>query len=223
MEKKNFAAILDSALLEPEKTLIQLEELCSQAKANGYAAVAVMPSRIKQAAELLEGSNVRVCVALGFPLGMTTPEVKAFEAGQAIDNGALDVDMVMNIGAMKDKDYDLVYRDIKGVVDVSKAKNKGVIVKVILETCLLTDEEKVKACEISLKAGADYVKTSTGFNADGATVHDIKLMYKAVGDKIGVKAAGRVRSYQDAVDMTNAGANRIGCSARAAAAIVRGE
>lgn len=223
MEKKNFAPILDSALLEPEKTLSQLEELCSQAMESGYAAVAVMPSRVAQAAKLLKGSKVRVCVALGFPLGMTTPEVKAFEAAQAIDNGAMDVDMVMNIGAMKDKDYDLVYRDIRGVVDAAKAKKPGVVVKVILETCLLTDEEKVKACEIAAKAGADYVKTSTGFNADGATVPDIELMYRTVGDRIGVKAAGRVRTYGDAVRMTEAGANRIGCSARAAAAIVRGE
>lgn len=223
MEKKDFASIIDSALLEPEKTLAQLEVLCAQAKSSGYAAVAVMPSRVRQAADLLKGSGVRVCVALGFPLGMTTPEVKAFEAVQAIENGAMDIDMVINVGAIKDGDFDLVYRDIKGVVDAARAKKDGVVVKVILETCLLTDEEKVKACEISEKAGADYVKTSTGFNADGATVHDIELMYRTVGNRIGVKAAGRVRTYEDAVRFTEAGANRIGCSARAAAAIVSGE
>ncbi len=223
MEKKNFASIIDSALLEPEKTLAQLEVLCAQAKSSGYAAVAVMPSRVRQAAGLLKGSGVRVCVALGFPLGMTTPEVKAFEAVQAIENGAMDIDMVINVGAIKDGDFDLVYRDIKGVADAAKAKKDGVVVKVILETCLLTDEEKVKACEIAEKAGADYVKTSTGFNADGATVRDIELMYRTVGNRIGVKAAGRVRTYEDAVRFTEAGANRIGCSARAAAAIVSGE
>ena len=223
MEKRNFASIIDSSLLEPERTLEQLEELCRQARADGYAAVAVMPSRVRQAAGLLEGSGVRVCAAIGFPLGTTTPETKAFEAAQAIDNGALDVDMVMNIGALKDKDYELVYRDIRGVVDVSKAKSPDAVVKVVLETCLLTDEEKVKACEIVLKAGAVFVKTSTGFNAAGATVHDVELMYRAVGGRIGVKAAGRIRTYGDAVKLTEAGATRLGCGTGSAAAIVRGE
>jgi deoxyribose-phosphate aldolase len=223
MEKMNFASIIDSALLESEKTLDQLEALCAQAVSGGYAAVAVMPYRVKQAAKLLEGSNVRVCAAIGFPFGMTTPEVKAFEAIQAVDNGAMDIDMVINVGAIKDRNFDVVYNDIKGVVEAAKAQKSGVVVKVILETCLLTDDEKVIACKIAEQAGADFVKTSTGFNADGATVHDIELMYKAVGDKIGVKAAGRVRTYDDAVKFTNAGATRIGCSARAAACIVSGE
>lgn len=220
MEKKNFASILDCAMLEPETTLKQLEEICLNAVKYGYAAVSVMPYRVKQAAKLLEGSGIRVCAAVGFPFGMTSSAAKAFEASQAVSDGALDVDMVINVGAIKDNNFDDVYNDIKGVVDATKSKAKNVVVKVILETCLLSDEEKIKACETALKAGADFVKTSTGFNKDGATVHDIELMKKTVGDRIGVKAAGRVRTYEDAVAFTQAGSTRLGCSARSALEIV---
>lgn len=220
MEKKNFASILDCAMLEPEATLKQLEGICLNAVKYGYAAVAVMPYRVKQAAKLLEGSGIRVCAAVGFPFGMTSSAAKAFEASQAVNDGALDVDMVINVGAIKDNNFDDVYNDIKGVVDATKSKAKNVVVKVILETCLLSDEEKIKACETALKAGADFVKTSTGFNKDGATVHDIELMKKTVGDRIGVKAAGRVRTYEDAVAFTQAGSTRLGCSARSALEIV---
>jgi deoxyribose-phosphate aldolase len=154
---------------------------------------------------------------------MTSSAAKAFEASQAVNDGALDVDMVINVGAIKDNNFDDVYDDIKGVVDATKSKAKNVVVKVILETCLLSDEEKIKACETALKAGADFVKTSTGFNKDGATVHDIELMKKTVGDRIGVKVAGRVRTYEDAVAFTQAGSTRLGCSARSALEIVNSE
>jgi deoxyribose-phosphate aldolase len=220
LEKKNFASILDCAMLEPETTLKQLEEICGNAVKYGYAAVAVMPYRVKQAVIFLEGSNVRVCAALGFPLGMTTPEVKAFEASQAIRDGALDVDMVINVGAIKDNNFEDVYNDIEGVVEAAKSSGKDIVVKVILETCLLTDEEKIKACETAQKAGADFVKTSTGFNKEGATIHDLELMKKTVGDHMGVKAAGKVRTYEDAVAFTQAGSTRLGCSARSALVIV---
>ncbi len=222
MKKKDFSSILDSALLEPETTIQQLKELCSNAVEHGYAAVAVMPHRVKQAAKFLENSRVKVDVAVGFPFGMTTTAVKAFEAAEAIANGAMDVDMVINVGAVKDKDFDYIYNDIKAVVDASKGKNNEVIVKVILETCLLTDKEKIRVCEIAEKAGADYVKTSTGFNKDGANVHDLELMRKAVSEKVGVKAAGKVRTYEDAVAFTQAGSTRLGCSAKSALNIVRG-
>ena len=219
MEKKNYASILDVALLEPETTMAQLEELCANAKKYGYSAVAVMPSRVKAAAQLLKGSSVKVDVAISFPFGMTTTAVKVLETAEAIDNGASEVDMVINIGKFRDGDYDAVFEDMKAVVDAAKAKG-DIIVKAILETGLLTDEEIVKACELAEKAGMDFVKTSTGFSKGGANAHVLKLMKKSVSDVVEVKASGQVRTYENAVDFTQAGSTRLGCSARSALAIV---
>ena len=156
----------------------------------------------------IKGSEVKVCTVIGFPLGANTKEVKGFEALDAVNKGAEEIDMVINIGALKDKKYDYVYEEIKYIKECCK----GRLLKVIIETCLLTDEEKVKACELSVKAGADYVKTSTGFSTGGATVSDIALMRKTVGPDLGVKASGGVRTYEDMVNMVEAGATRIGTS-----------
>ena len=221
MKKKNFASILDAALLEPETTMKQLEELCENAKKYGYAAVGVMPSRVKTAVELLRGSNVKVLVAVGFPFGMTTPSVKAHEAAEAIDNGASEVDMVINIGKMKDGDYTAVLEDMKAVVETTKAKG-DIVVKAILETGYLTDDEIVKACQLAEEAGMDYVKTSTGFGEGYATVPILELMRKSVSPKVGIKASGKVRTYEKALDFTNVGCTRLGCSAKSAIAIVQG-
>ena len=167
------------------------------------------PTWVKKSAELLKGTDVKVCTVIGFPLGANTPEVKAFEAENAIQNGATEVDMVINIGALKGGDDALVQRDIESVVNVSKGK---ALSKVIIETALLTDEEKVRACELAKKAGADYVKTSTGFSTGGATLEDIKLMRATVGPDMGVKASGGVRTTEDAKQFIEAGATRLGSS-----------
>jgi deoxyribose-phosphate aldolase len=173
--------------------------------------VCVNPTWVELCAQLLKGSDVKVCTVIGFPLGATSPEVKAFETQDAINHGAGEIDMVINIGALKARDLELVAKDIRGVVTTSHA---GVaIVKVIIEAALLTDEEKTIACLLSKEAGADFVKTSTGFASGGATVHDVELMRKAVGPEMGVKAAGGVRTYEDAENMLKAGATRIGASA----------
>ncbi|WP_331487992.1 deoxyribose-phosphate aldolase [Caminicella sporogenes] len=208
---------IDHTLLKPQATEEQIIKVCSEAKKYGFASVCVNPYYTSLVRKELEGTNVKTCVVIGFPLGANTKEVKAFETKQAIENGAQEVDMVINIGALKDKKYDVVRDDIKAVVDAAKGK---ALVKVIIETCLLTDEEKIKACEIAKEAGADFVKTSTGFSTGGATVEDVKLMRKTVGPDMGVKASGGVRSKEDAEAVINAGANRIGASA--SVAIVEG-
>jgi len=210
------ASMIDHTLLKPEATKAQIETLCAEAKEYVFASVCVNPTWVKTAADLLAGTPVKVCTVIGFPLGANTPEVKAFETKNAIENGATEVDMVINIGALKDKNYDLVERDIRAVVEAAN----GVLTKVIIESCLLTDEEKVIACELSVKAGADYVKTSTGFSTGGATAEDIALMRKTVGPEIGVKASGGVRSAEDAKVMIDNGATRIGASS--GIAIVKG-
>ncbi len=169
------------------------------------------PTHVKLCADLLQGTKVKVCTVIGFPLGATAPEVKAFEAQQAIHDGATEIDMVINIGALKAEDYTLVARDIHEVVRVGHAS--GALVKVIIETALLLDEEKVKACLLSKESGADFVKTSTGFSGGGATVEDIALMRRAVGPEMGVKASGGVRNFEDAQNLVNAGATRLGASA----------
>ncbi|MER2259152.1 MAG: deoxyribose-phosphate aldolase, partial [Priestia megaterium] len=175
-----------------------------------FASVCVNPTWVKKAAELLKDApEVKVCTVIGFPLGATTSAVKAFETTNAIENGADEVDMVINIGALKDKNYDLVQSDIQAVVDAAKGK---ALVKVIIETALLTDEEKAKVSELAVKAGADFVKTSTGFSTGGATVEDVALMRKTVGPDVGVKASGGVRGLEDAKAMIEAGATRIGAS-----------
>lgn len=206
---KNLAAYIDHTLLKPEATAEDVKKLCAEAREHHFASVCVNPSYVKLAAEELRGSGVTACCVAGFPFGAHTPEAKAAETAQAVADGAGEVDMVINVGAVKSGDWDLVERDIAAVV---KAAGKAGV-KVILETCLLTDGEKVRACEISKKAGAAFVKTSTGYSTGGATIHDVALMRKTVGPDMGVKASGGVRTYEDAVAMLEAGASRLGASA----------
>jgi deoxyribose-phosphate aldolase len=213
----NVARMIDHTLLKADTTKDQIEKICAEAKEYNFASVCVNPTWVKLSSELLNGTEVKVCTVIGFPLGASTPETKAFETKSTIENGATEVDMVINIGALKGGDNELVERDIRAVVDAAKGK---ALTKVIIETCLLTEEEKVRACELSVKAGADFVKTSTGFSTGGATVEDIALMRKTVGPDIGVKASGGVRSAEDAQKMIEAGATRIGASS--GAAIVNG-
>lgn len=208
--KQNIARMIDHTVLKAFSTREDVIKVCNEAKEYGFFSVCINPTHIELAKKELEGSAVKVCTVIGFPLGANTSEVKAFETKDAIAKGAHEVDMVINIGALKDKDYDLVYKDIKSVVD---AANKEALVKVIIETCYLTDEEKKIACELSVKAGADYVKTSTGFGTGGSTPEDIKLMRDVVGPNIGVKASGGVRTTEDAIKVIDAGASRIGASA----------
>lgn len=205
----NLNKYIDHTLLKADATKEQITKLCNEAKEYDFASVCVNTCYVPLAKELLNGSDVKVCCVVGFPLGAMDSESKAYEAKTAVKNGAEEVDMVINIGALKDKDYDYVTKDIKAVVEASKPA----IVKVIIEACLLTDEEKVEACKCSLNAGAEFVKTSTGFSTGGATVEDVKLMRQTVGDKCKVKAAGGIRSYEDALKMIDAGADRLGCSA----------
>ena len=205
---QNYAAMIDHTLLKAEATRDQIKKLCEEAKQYGFASVCVNPTWVKYAAELLDGAESVVCTVIGFPLGANTSAVKALETKDAIANGASEIDMVINIGAMKNGEFDLVREDIKAVVDAAN----GTLVKVIIETSLLTDEEKVKACELAVLAGADFVKTSTGFSTGGATAEDIALMRKTVGPEIGVKASGGVRSLEDMKLMVENGATRIGAS-----------
>ncbi|WP_433743229.1 deoxyribose-phosphate aldolase [Falsibacillus pallidus] len=206
---QNIAKMIDHTLLKPEATSAQIEALCLEAKEYGFASVCVNPTWVAKAYEILKDTDVLVCTVIGFPLGASTPETKAFETKNAIENGAKEVDMVINIGALKDGSDDLVEKDIRAVVEAAKGK---ALTKVIIETCLLTDEEKVRACELSVKAGADYVKTSTGFSTGGSTPEDVALMRKTVGPDVGVKASGGVRSAEDADKVIKAGATRIGAS-----------
>ncbi|BDD38577.1 MULTISPECIES: deoxyribose-phosphate aldolase [Streptococcus] len=199
---------IDHTILKPETTQEQVEKILAEAKEYDFASVCVNPTWVALAAESLKDSDVKVCTVIGFPLGANTPAVKAFETKDAIANGADEIDMVINIGALKSGNYDLVFEDIKAVVEASDNK----LVKVIIETCLLTEDEKVKACQLSQEAGADYVKTSTGFSTGGATVADVALMRKTVGPDLGVKASGGARSYEDAIAFIEAGATRIGAS-----------
>jgi deoxyribose-phosphate aldolase len=211
--KTNVAAMIDHTLLKPESTKEQIETLCQEARENKFFSVCINPTWVRTAKELLQGSDVKVCTVIGFPLGATTSETKAFETTNAIEHGADEVDMVINIGALKDHNDELVERDIRAVVEAAKGK---ALTKVIIETSLLTKEEKIRACDLSVKAGADYVKTSTGFSTGGATFEDIALMRKTVGPDIGVKASGGVRSTEDAQKMIEAGATRIGASSSVA-------
>ncbi|MEI4528430.1 deoxyribose-phosphate aldolase [Priestia megaterium] len=207
---QNITGIIDHTLLKADATEEQITVLAHEAKEYSFASVCVNPTWVKKAAELLKDApEVKVCTVIGFPLGATTSAVKAFETTNAIENGADEVDMVINIGALKDKNYDLVQSDIQAVVDAAKGK---ALVKVIIETALLTDEEKAKVSELAVKAGADFVKTSTGFSTGGATVEDVALMRKTVGPNVGVKASGGVRGLEDAKAMIEAGATRIGAS-----------
>ncbi len=214
---KEIAKMIDHTLLKAEATKDQIEQLCAEAKEYQFASVCVNPTWVAYASELLKETGVDVCTVIGFPLGANTPETKAFETTNAIENGATEVDMVINIGALKNGDDSLVERDIQAVVNAAKGK---ALTKVIIETSLLTEEEKVRACKLAVSAGTDFVKTSTGFSTGGATVDDIALMRKTVGPTIGVKASGGVRSAEDAKNMIDAGATRIGASS--GIAIVKG-
>ncbi|MFN2280737.1 MAG: deoxyribose-phosphate aldolase [Anaerolineales bacterium] len=205
------ASLIDHTLLKPDATADQIAQLCYEARKYKFASVCVNPTHVKLCAELLHGTQVKVCTVIGFPLGASSPEVKAFEAQTAIKDGATEIDMVLNIGALKAGDLTLAAQDIHEVVRVGH--NAGAIVKVIIETSLLNDEEKITACLLAKEAGADFVKTSTGFSGGGATVEDITLMRRAVGPDMGVKASGGVRDFEDAQSMVKAGATRIGASA----------
>ncbi|WP_409251416.1 deoxyribose-phosphate aldolase [Bacillus sp. SCS-153A] len=207
--ENNIAKMIDHTLLKADSTKDQVTKICEEAKEYNFASVCVNPGWVKYSAELLQGTDVKVCTVIGFPLGATTSETKAFETKDAIEKGATEVDMVINIGALKDGNDDLVKQDIQAVTEAAKGK---ALTKVIIETSLLTDEEKERACRLAVEAGTDFVKTSTGFSTGGATIEDIKLMRKTVGPDIGVKASGGVRSVEDAKNMIEAGATRIGAS-----------
>lgn len=201
---------IDHTILKPDATTEEVKKVCSEAKEYKFASVCINPYYAKLVSKELAGTDVKTCVVIGFPLGANNKEVKAFEATKAVANGAQEVDMVINIAALKDKEYDVVENDIKAVVESVKGK---ALVKVIIECCLLIKEEMVVACKLSLKAGTNFVKTSTGFSTSGAKAEDVKLMRETVGKDIGVKAAGGIRDYKTTMEMINAGASRIGASA----------
>ncbi|PIS29561.1 MAG: deoxyribose-phosphate aldolase [Candidatus Marinimicrobia bacterium CG08_land_8_20_14_0_20_45_22] len=205
---KNIAAIIDHTALKPEATPADIEKLCQEAKTYGFAAVCVNPTYVKMCSELLAESSIAVASVVGFPLGASTIQMKSAETSEAVENGANEIDMVIPVGRLKSGDYDHVRRDIQAVVSAASGK----LVKVIIEAALLTDDEKVIACQIAQQAGAHFVKTSTGFSKSGATPDDVALMRKVVGDSMGVKAAGGIRTFADAMVMVHAGANRIGAS-----------
>jgi deoxyribose-phosphate aldolase len=205
------AHMIDHTLLKPDATQDEVAQLCYEARKHKFASVCVNPSYVKLCSELLEGSGVEVCAVVGFPLGATPTDGKVFETQQAIREGASEVDMVINVGALKSRDYELVECDIASIANACHADNA--ILKVIIEAALLTDEEKVVACQLSKVAGADFVKTSTGFGPGGATIEDVALMRRVVGPTMGVKAAGGIRTFEDAQKMIAAGASRLGASA----------
>lgn len=213
MNRSELARMIDHTLLKTEATEDDVRRLCQEALEYGFASVCVQPVYVSLAARLLEGSPVKVCSVAGFPFGANLTETKAFEARAAVDDGAAEIDMVINVGALKSGDHRTVVSDIEGVV---KAVGRDALVKVILETGLLTDGEKVTACRLSKEAGAHFVKTSTGFIAGGATEEDVRLMRETVGSEMGVKAAGGIRDAATALRMIAAGANRLGCSASVA-------
>ncbi|MFH1311631.1 MAG: deoxyribose-phosphate aldolase [Candidatus Eisenbacteria bacterium] len=204
------APLIDHTLLKPDACQAEIDKLCAEAREFKFASVCVNPYNVSRASGLLEGTQVKVCSVTGFPLGANKKEIKAYETRKAMLDGAREIDMVMNVGALKSRDYKLVEQDMR---DVKETCGKNVITKVILETALLTDEEKIKACEIAKASGMDFVKTSTGFGPGGATVEDIRLMRSVVGAKMGVKASGGIRDAETAARMVEAGATRIGASA----------
>jgi len=205
----NYNKMIDHTVLKADTPLETVKRICDEAMEYGFASVCINPCHVAYCADYLKDSDVNVCTVIGFPLGANTSAVKAFETKDAIANGADEIDMVMNIGALKDKNYDLVRDDVKAVVETAN----GTLVKVILETCLLTEDEIKKACELCVEAKADYVKTSTGFSTRGATIEDVRIMKEAVHGKAKVKAAGGVRTPEDMVKIVAAGADRIGTSA----------
>lgn len=205
----NYNKMIDHTVLKADTPLETVKRICDEAMEYGFASVCINPCHVAYCADYLKDSDVNVCTVIGFPLGTNTSAVKSFETKDAIANGADEIDMVMNIGALKDKNYDLVRDDVKAVVEAAN----GTLVKVILETCLLTEDEIKKACELCVEAKADYVKTSTGFSTRGATIEDVRIMKEAVHGKAKVKAAGGVRTPEDMVKIVAAGADRIGTSA----------
>jgi len=211
ISRKRLAGMIDHTLIKPTAVKDEVIKLCWEAETYGFCCAVVNPTYVSLARHVLEATDVKVCSTVGFPMGATLPEVKAFEAERVVEDGAEEVDMVMNVGALKSKEYERVRRDIGAVVGVKKV-HKDAVVKVIIETGLLTDGEKVVACEIARRAGADFVKTSTGLFAGGATVEDVRLIRRTVGKGVGVKAAGGIRTLKDALAMIEAGADRIGTS-----------
>lgn len=211
MRKDQLARLIDHTMLKPDAAPVEIQQICEEALHHQFASVCVNPSYVPLAAAELEDSEVSVCTTIGFPLGATTTTVKVCEAEQALSDGATELDMVLRIGALKAGEYEEVKEDIAAVASV--CHDGGGLLKVILETALLTDQEKVVACELAQAAGADFVKTSTGFASGGATVSDVRLMRRTVGPKMGVKAAGGIHTYEEAMEMIEAGATRIGASA----------
>jgi deoxyribose-phosphate aldolase len=205
------AGMIDHTLLKPDATYAQIAQLCDEARQHRFASVCVNPTHVARCARLLAGSGVPVCTVAGFPLGATPTAVKVCETRQALADGATEVDMVINVGSLKSDDSEFVQQDIAAVAEA--CRTGGALLKVIIEAALLTDEEKESVCRLAVAAGADFVKTSTGFGPGGATVADVALMRRVVGPEIGVKAAGGIRTYEDALQMIAAGANRIGASA----------
>jgi len=210
MASVDLAKYIDHTILKADATAAAIDKLCDEALEHRFCSVCVNSGRVAQAAARLKGSPVKVCTVVGFPLGAMSSASKAFEAKEAVANGASEVDMVINVGALKSEDYKLVESDIRSVRSAVPA---GKLLKVIIETCLLSEDEKVKACQLAVSAGADFVKTSTGFSTGGAKVEDVALMRKTVGDSVGVKASGGIRNAADARAMLAAGATRLGCGA----------
>ena len=204
-----FEKYFDHTVLKPDATKNEVYEICKQAKEYGFASVCVNEYYAGYVKELLAGTDIAVCVVVGFPLGAVSSEIKSYETKAAVSKGADEIDMVINVGALKDKDYEYVENDIRTVRNACEGK----VLKVIIETCLLNEEEKIKACDLAVKAGADFVKTSTGFSSGGATLNDVALMKKTVGNKAKVKASGGIRDYNTADAMISAGADRLGTSA----------
>jgi len=212
LNKKKLASFIDHTLLKPDATKDHIRELCEEAMNFGFWSVCVNPSNVSFASNILQESQVKICCVVGFPLGANISEVKAFEAEKAISDGANEIDMVINLGALKNGDFELVKQDIRGIVKKAQDSKTEIIVKAVIETGLLTKQEKVFACKLVKDAGAHFVKTSTGINSSGATVQDIKLLRKSVGRDFGVKASGGIRTYEDAISLIEAGANRLGTS-----------
>lgn len=210
--REKMASLIDQTLLKPDATKDDIRRLCQEAMNYGFWSVCINPSYIPLAASILQDTEVKICSVVGFPLGANTPEVKAFEAEKALRDGANEIDMVINLGALKSGDYELVKRDIRSVVEQGIHFQRGIIVKVIIETGLLIDNEKALACKVVKESGANFVKTSTGINTRGATVQDVEFIRRLVGPEFGVKASGGIRTYEDAIKLIEAGANRIGTS-----------
>lgn len=219
LSPKELAGIIDSTNVRAATTKTEIEKLCKDAIRYGFACVCVNPVYVKLASTILKGKKPKVCSTVGFPFGTSLLEIKALEAMRAVEDGAKELDMVINLSLLKSRDYNTTRRDIAAVVDVRRL-SRDIVIKVILETGFLTDDEKVVACRLAKEAGADFVKTSTGFFSKGATVKDVRLMRKTVGPNMGIKAAGGIKTYADALKMIKAGANRIGTSS--AVAIIEG-